>query len=571
MNGHPLVYLDSAATSQKPRAVLDALVRFYEESNANVHRGVYRLAEDATRLYEGARSRISAFVGASSERQILFVRNATEGVNLVAHAWGDSHVREGDEILVTRMEHHSNLVPWQMLARRNGARIREIPVTQEGLLDMEALENALTDRVRLLAVTHVSNVLATVNPVAEIVRAARERGIAVLVDAAQSVPHMPVDLAAMDPDFLVFSGHKMLGPTGVGVLCVRESVLDDLPPFLGGGEMIREVDIQESTYADAPWRFEAGTPNAAGVVALGAAVDYLSAIGMDNVAAHSRALGSHARARLGKIPGLSLLGPPPGPDSSGSLVSFTLDGFHPHDLAQVLDSRGIAIRAGHMCCQPLMKRYGLPAVNRASFHVYTSMTEVDQFADEVARIVAESHRALFPVVAGEGVAVDRDKMPDDELFREVILDHYLIPEGREPIGEPSIEESGVNPLCGDEVTLRVRVLNDHIDAIQVDGHGCSISVASGSMLAGRLKGRTLAEARLVLSAFKGLLTDRPMVHAPDLGDLEVLGGLREMPVRIKCALLPWTTLEHAIGRLPRGPARERPGQQKENHDHASKS
>lgn len=558
MNGHPLVYLDSAATSQKPRAVIDALVRYYETLNANVHRGVYRLAEDATREYEAARTKVAAFVGAPSPAGVVFVRNATEGINLVARAWGDRNLREGDEILVTAMEHHSNLVPWHLLARRTGARVRAVGITEDGRLDLAGLDVLLNSRTRLVALSHVSNVLGTINPVADIVRRAHAVGAAVLVDGAQSVPHLPVDVAALGADFLAFSGHKMLGPTGVGVLVVRPDRYDEMDPFLGGGEMIREVTLTSSTYADPPWRYEAGTPNIAGVIALGAAVDYLRAIGMDVVAEHDRALGTLARRRLSEVDGLHLLGPTPGPDATGGVATFTMDGVHPHDIAQAMDGRGIAVRAGHHCCQPLMARLGLAATTRASFYLYNTESEVELLAaalEDVARTYAPRPvSVLAPDPASAAVEV-----PDDELFREVVLDHYMHPAGREPIPGPAVEWHGKNPLCGDEVTLRLHTEDGRIAGLQVVGHGCSISVASGSMLAERLKGRTLDEARRLLRGVKAMFRGEPLPDDLDLGDLAALQGVKDLPVRVKCALLAWTTLEEAL---------EAPNPPEEHHGHS---
>ncbi len=565
VRGRALVYLDSAATSQKPRQVLDAVRRYDEEANANAHRGVHALAEEATRLYEDARERVARFVGARDAREVVFVRNATEGVNLVAHAWGDANVREGDEVLVTVMEHHSNLVPWHLLARRTGARIRAVPVRDDGRLDLDAFRAMLSPRVRLVAVTHVSNVLATINPVADLARAAHEAGARILVDGAQAVPHLPVDLGSAGADFYVFSGHKMLGPMGIGVVVVARERHDEMLPFLGGGEMIREVEVDSSSYADPPWRFEAGTPNVEGAVGLAAAVDYLSALGMEAVAAHTRRLGARAREVLREVPGVRLFGPDPGVDSSGSVVSFTLDGVHPHDVAQVLDRFGVAIRAGHHCAQPLMRRFEVPATARASFYLYNTDDEVDF----LARCLVEATREFAPARAGwEGPAdgplarfappthtppalpdpVLRDSAGDGESDREVILDHYLHPSGQDPVDGAQVEWWGRNPLCGDEVVVRTRLDGERIAGLQVLGRGCSVSVASGSILASELKGRTVVEAVRLLRGLKAMLRGEPLPGDLDLGDLTALRGLKDLPVRVKCALLPWTTFEEGMER-----------------------
>ena len=375
VNDHPLVYLDSAATSQKPRQVLEAMDDYYRRHNANVHRGVHTLAEEATHLFEEARGKVARFVGAS-ERATVFTKNVSEAINLVAYAWGLRNLREGDEILVTEMEHHSNLVPWQLVASMTGARVRAIPVTGDYLLDLEALDGLLGPRTRMVAVSAMSNVLGTVNPVAEIAERAHAAGALVLADAAQAVPHAGVRLDTLGVDFLGFTGHKALGPMGVGVLAAREELLEAMEPFLGGGEMIRDVAIDWATWNDIPWRFEAGTPNVAEAVGLGAAVDYLQALGMDRVRAHEVDVTGYALKRLGELDGLVVYGPSE-VEHRGGMVSFTLGDIHPHDVAQVLDADGIAVRAGHHCAKPLLRRLGVQATTRASFYVYSTTEEVD--------------------------------------------------------------------------------------------------------------------------------------------------------------------------------------------------
>ena len=372
----PLVYLDSAATAQKPDAVLDAMDRHYRECNANIHRGVYRIAEQATAAYEDARRRVATFIGAPSPAEVVFTRNATEAINLVAHSWARAHLVAGDAILLTEMEHHANLVPWHMLAAERGIELRFVPVTDDGELDLAAAGELLArGRVKLLGVVHVSNVLGTVNPVAQLARLAHTAGARVLVDASQSVPHLPVRVRELDADFVAFTGHKMLGPTGIGVLWARRELLDAMPPFLGGGEMIRDVTLAGSTWNDAPWKFEAGTMPITEAVGLGAAVDWLEHTGMDAIRAHDRELVDYALPRLLEIPELRVLGP--GADRRGAVIAFTLGTLHPHDIATVLDADGVAVRAGHHCAMPLHHRFGVPATARASFHCYTTTDDVD--------------------------------------------------------------------------------------------------------------------------------------------------------------------------------------------------
>jgi len=389
VHGRPLVYLDSANTSQKPRQVLDAMDDYYRRHNANVHRAVHTLSEEATHLFEQARGKVARFAGAS-ERATVFTKNASEAINLVAYAWGLRNLQEGDEVLVTEMEHHSNLVPWQLVARLTGARVRAVPVTGDHLLDLDALDRLLGERTRMVAVSAMSNMLGTLNPVAEVARRAHAAGALVLADAAQAVPHAGARLDRLGVDFLAFTGHKMLGPMGIGVLAAREELLERMEPFLGGGEMIRDVTIESSTWNDIPWRFEAGTPNVAEAVGLGAAVDYLQAIGMDRVRAAEAELTAYALERLGEVKGLRLYGPEE-LEQRGGVLSFTLGEIHPHDVAQVLDEEGIAVRAGHHCTMPLHRRLGVQATTRASFSVYSTVEEVDALAaglDKTARFFA---------------------------------------------------------------------------------------------------------------------------------------------------------------------------------------
>ena len=377
VHGKPLAYLDNAASAQRPQAVIEAMSEFYRARYANIHRGVHTLSEEATSAYEAARDRVAAFVRAPDRRGVIFTRNATEGINLVAYSWGRANVGPGDRVVVTEMEHHSNLVPWQMLARETGAELAFVSVTDEGRLDLESLDRLLDGgQVKLVACAHVSNVLGTVNSVREIVVRAHAAGARVLLDAAQSVPHMPIDVAALDCDFVAFSGHKMCGPVGVGVLYGRPELLEGMPPFLTGGGMIRRVGRLEAAWADLPDKFEAGTPAIAEAVGLGAAVDYLSGVGMEAVWAHEQELAAYALERLEETPGVRVIGPPA--EERCGLVAFTVESIHPHDVAQMLDREGVAIRAGFHCAQPLHECMGLRATARASFYLYNTQEEVDR-------------------------------------------------------------------------------------------------------------------------------------------------------------------------------------------------
>ncbi|MGF1429576.1 cysteine desulfurase [Kitasatospora sp. LaBMicrA B282] len=383
-DGKPLVYLDNAATSQKPRQVLDALSAYYERHNANVHRGVHVLAEEATALYEGARDKVAAFVNAPSRDEVIFTKNASESLNLVANmlGWADEPYRvdADSEIVITEMEHHSNIVPWQLLSQRTGAKLKWFGLTDEGRLDLSNIDQLITEKTKVVSFTLVSNLLGTVNPVEAIVRRAQDVGALVLIDASQAAPHMVLDVQALEADFVAFTGHKMLAPTGIGVLWGRQELLEDLPPFLGGGEMIETVTMGSSTYAPAPHKFEAGTPPIAQAVGLGAAIDYLSNVGMERIAAHEHAITEYAVNRLQEVPDLRIIGPRTAVDR-GAAISFVLGDIHPHDVGQVLDEQGIAVRVGHHCARPVCLRYGIPATTRASFYLYSTPGEVDLLID----------------------------------------------------------------------------------------------------------------------------------------------------------------------------------------------
>jgi cysteine desulfurase/selenocysteine lyase len=383
VHGRPLVYFDNAATTQKPRQVLETLRHYYELDNANVHRGVHTLSMRATDAYEAAREKIRAFVNARSIHEIVFTRNATEGINLVSRAWGEANVRAGDEVLITAMEHHSNIVPWQLLCEKTGARLRVAPMDDRGELLMDEFARLLTPRTKMVAAVHLSNALGTINPVADIVRLAHAAGATVLIDGSQAAYHLPLDLAALGADFYVFTGHKLYGPTGIGVLYGREAILEAMPPFMGGGDMIRTVTFEGSTWNDLPYKFEAGTPDISGAIALGTAVDYVRGIGFDGITAHEAMLTARATAALESIPGLEIVGRA---RQKASVVSFVMDGIHPHDIGTIVDREGIAIRTGHHCAQPVMDRLGIPATARASFAMYNTPEEIDALVRALERV-----------------------------------------------------------------------------------------------------------------------------------------------------------------------------------------
>jgi cysteine desulfurase / selenocysteine lyase len=382
--GVPLIYMDSAATSQKPAAVIDAMQAYYQRSNANIHRGVHTLAEEATAMYEAARVKIARFIGAPNARQVIYTRNATESINLVAQTWGRQNLKSGDVMILTEAEHHSNLVPWQMLSAEKDLRLEFIPVGDDGLLDLAEYQRLLELKPRLVSFTQMSNVLGTITPAKEIVALAHQAGAIAMIDGAQSVPHFPVNVTDLDVDFLAFSAHKMCGPTGIGALYGKEALLQSMPPFLGGGDMIRKVYLRSFTPNELPHKFEAGTPAIAEAVGFGAAVDYLQSVGMEALATHEHAITAYAMERLEEIPGVKIFGP--SAEHRGGVVAFEMDGVHPHDVAQILDSFGIAIRAGHHCAMPLHEKYEIAATSRASFYLYNQVEEVDRLVDAIYKV-----------------------------------------------------------------------------------------------------------------------------------------------------------------------------------------
>ncbi len=382
--GVKLVYLNSGATSQKPEQVIEAMNTFYRQQNSNIHRGVHALAEEATAAYKSARARVAAFIHAKKPREIIFTRNATESINLVAYSWGRANLKAGDVVLLTEMEHHANLVPWQMLAEEKGIRLEFIPVTDAGLLDMDALPGLLETKPKLVGFTAMSNVLGTITPAADIIRQAHAAGALTLIDGAQSVPHLATDVQALDVDFLAFSSHKMLGPTGIGVLYAKEALLEGMPPFMGGGDMIKRVKLRSFVPNDVPQKFEAGTPAIAEAIGLGAAVDYLNQVGMDAISAHDHEITAYALERLEEVPGVWIFGP--SAEYKSSNASFTFEGAHPHDVAEILNRYGVATRAGHHCAMPIHEKFGIPATTRASFYLYNTKEEVDQLIEALYKV-----------------------------------------------------------------------------------------------------------------------------------------------------------------------------------------
>ncbi|MFC1687034.1 cysteine desulfurase [Patescibacteria group bacterium] len=384
--GKPLVYLDSAATSQKPLSVIQAIEKYYSEYNSNIHRGIYVLSEEATAAYEGAREKIKSFINADSIEEIIFTRNATESLNVVAYSWGRKNISKGDTIVITEMEHHSNMIPWQILAKEKEAELLYVPIDLEtGRLDLDTYKKYLEKKPRLVGIVHMSNALGTVNPVKEMISQAHEVGAITVIDGCQAVPHFPVDMKDLDADLYAFSGHKMLGPTGIGVLYGKKNILEEMDPFLSGGDMIKEVTKEGSTWNDLPYKFEAGTPNIAGGIGFGAAIDYLQKVGMDAIWDHEQTISKYILNQIKKIDGVKIIGPQDAPDR-GAAISFSINGVHPHDIASLFDEEGVAVRAGHLCAQPALTAYGLDAVTRASFYLYNTREEADKFFEVVQKV-----------------------------------------------------------------------------------------------------------------------------------------------------------------------------------------
>ena len=382
-NNPDLIFLDNASTTQKPQKVIDTLTHYYENYNSNIHRGIYTIAEKATAAYEETRDKVAAFIGTEDRQSIVFTRGTTESINLVASSWGQN-LKPGDEVLITEMEHHSNIIPWQLICEKTGASLKYIPISEDGMLDLSNPQKYFREKTKIVCVIHQSNVFGTINPIAEIVKMAHDVGALVLVDGAQSVPHHSVDVSKLGCDFFAFSGHKMMGPTGVGVLYARQEILKEMNPFMGGGEMIREVSMEKSTWNDIPWKFEAGTPNIAQVIGLGAAIDYLNEIGLQSIFDYEKKLLGYGQEKLQKIPGLTIYGTS---KNKGAVISFNITNIHPHDVAHILDTSGIAIRAGHHCAQPIMKRLSVPATNRASFYLYNTFEEIDSLIEGLTKTV----------------------------------------------------------------------------------------------------------------------------------------------------------------------------------------
>jgi len=525
--GKPLIYLDSAATTQKPQCVIDTVSAYYTSQNANVHRAVYRLGQSATDRYEETRAKAQRFLGARCAAEIVFTRGTTDGINLVANSFGRANVGRGDEVLISAMEHDSNVVPWQMLCEEKGAVLRVAPIGDDGTLLLDELERLLGEKTRLVCLVHVSNALGTVNPIERVVRLAHEAGARVLVDGAQSAGHMPVDVAALDCDFYACSGHKMLGPTGTGLLYGKEELFEAMPPYQGGGGMVRSVTFEQSKYKAPPHKFEAGTPNIAGLIGLGAAIDYLNAVGMHHIAAYEQELCEYGTGVLESIEGLRIVG---AATEKAAIWSFCMKAAHPHDIAQALDGEGIAIRAGHHCARPTMQRLGLSATARVSLAFYNTKDELDALREALHKVQGPSSTKSTP--AGD-----------------TIVQHNRHPRNCRELKNATCMAEGLNSLCGDEFRVYLVLEGDTIADASFTGSGCAIAKSSASIMTTVLKGKTVQQAKILATQFEDLVSGEPGApfDADALGRLVAFRVVREYPVRAKCATLAWHTMVAALG------------------------
>ena len=519
-----LAYLDNSSTTQKPKKVIEVVKNYYENDNANVHRGIYRLAQKATVLYEKAHETVATFIGAEFE-EVIFTKGTTEGLNLLAYSLGKK-IQAGDEIVLTEMEHHSNIVPWQQLAKEKGAVLKFIPLTKEFRLDLNKAQELITSKTRIVSVVHMSNVLGTINPVKELEEMAHKVGAVIIVDAAQSVPHMPVDVKELNCDFLVFSGHKMCAPTGIGVLYGRKDLLKKMSPFLYGGDMIREVSFEQANWNDLPWKFEAGTPNMEGAAGLIAAIEYLQEMGMENITAHGQELTEYTLEKISVISEVRIIGPTT-IENRGPVISFTIEGMHPHDVSEMLDKENIAVRGGFHCAMPLFSKLGIEGSTRASFYVYNTKEDIDQLVEALEKIVGKLRTETSIINRRKITSADLDE--EQEIYKENVIDHYKNPRNKREMQDFTLTKREVNPVCGDVITIYAKVKEKKIEDISFTGTGCAISQASASLLTERIKGKNVEEVEKINQQEVFSLLGIPISHT-----------------RTKCALLSLKTLQHAL-------------------------
>jgi cysteine desulfurase/selenocysteine lyase len=519
-----LIYLDNSATTQKPAPVIEAIKEYYEQENANVHRGIYKLAQKATMQYEKAHEVVATFIGADFE-EVIFTKGTTEGLNLLAYSLG-KNLQSGDEIVLSEMEHHSNLVPWQQIAKERKAVLKFIPITKDYRLDMDKARELINNRTKIISVTQMSNVLGTINPVKELAEMAHEAGALIIVDAAQSVPHMPIKVKELNCDFLVFSAHKMCGPTGIGVLYGKKELLEKMNPFQYGGDMISEVRFEDATWNELPWKFEAGTPNVGGAAGLMKAIEYLLDLGMENITAHGQELTKYGLEKLSEIAEVRIIGPIDN-KTRGPVISFTVEGIHPHDLSEALDQENIAVRGGFHCAMPLFSKLGIDGSIRISFYVYNSIEDVARLVEAVKKIVEETKIKNKGINRNEITSANLTE--EQEMYKENVIDHYKFPRNKKEMIDCTVSKREVNPLCGDTITLYLKTDQGKIKEVFFTGNGCAISQASASLLTESMKGKNVEEAK----------------KTPEKEVFELL-GIPISHTRTKCALLSLKTLHHAL-------------------------
>lgn len=511
-----IIYLDNSSTTQKPKQVINAIKKYYEEDNANVHRGVYKLSLKATMAYEKAHEIVAKFINAKFE-EVIFTKGTTESLNLLAYSLGKT-LKAGDEIVLTEMEHHSNLVPWQQLAKEKSVVLKFIPITADFRLDMQKARELITSKTKIVSVTHISNVLGTINPIKELTALAHEAGAMMIVDAAQSVPHLPINVKELNCDFLAFSGHKMCGPTGIGVLYGKKELLEKMDPFLYGGDMIKEVTFETSTWNDLPWKFEAGTPNIAGAVGLAAAINYLQKIGMENIQHYEKELTDYILQKLSALPTIKLIGPAV-PEGRAAVFSFIVEGIHPHDVSEIFDKENICVRGGHHCAMPLHEKLQVNGSVRASFYFYNTKDDLDALAESITALTAKNN--VDPLGISANLLTE-----EQEMYKENILDHYKYPRNKKVLEEYTFTHQEHNPLCGDEIRCYVLLNHTAIKDISFTGQGCAISQAAASLLTEQLQGKPIE-----------------LIKKMGPWDVYNLLGIPISHTRSKCALLALKTIQ----------------------------
>lgn len=539
IKGKKLIYLDNAATTQKPEMVIQSIQEYYHKVNSNINRGVHYLSEHATLAYENARRKVRDYINAKAAHEIIFLRGATEAINLVAYSYGRMHVKEGDEVLITAMEHHANIVPWQVLCKEKNAALKIIPMDANGELILDNLDSLINEKTKIVSIVQVSNSLGTINPVKTIIEKAHQKGVPVLVDGSQGIPHGSVDVQDMDCDFYVFSGHKLYGPTGIGVLYGKSALLDSMDPYQTGGDMIKLVTFENTTYNDVPYKFEAGTQNIEGAIGLGAAIDYLNSIPFQQAIRHEHELLYYAENKIRELEGIQIIG---NAKKKAPVISLVMDGLHPHDIGTLLDADGIAIRTGHHCTQPVMQFFKVPATARISIAFYNTKEEIDQLVCSLKKVMEFKQTGSRQSLQSERI---------NEIYQETIVEHDRNPRNFKVCFECSHSDEGFNPFCGDHIVLYLNIENNVIRDITFQGELCAISKSSASIMTGMLMGKTLKEAEGMYNKFHSAFNSGNVtkIKNGNLGELAIFSSIQNSPARMKCAYLPWQTMTNLISHI----------------------